>query len=65
MPNSPQELFNAPPFNAIPQTSQFSQSDALALVEFCVNLDSQDDLHPHPSPKKKKSAASQPVYFTL
>jgi hypothetical protein len=61
MPNSPQELFNAPPFNAIPQTSQFSQSDALALVEFCVNLDSQDDLHPHPSPKKKKSAASQPV----
>jgi len=60
MPKSPQQLFNAPPFNAIPQTSQFSQSDALALVEFCINLDSQDDLHPHASPKKK-SVAHQTV----
>jgi hypothetical protein len=59
MPTSPQDLFNAPPFNAIPQTSQFSQSDALALVEFCVNLDSQDDLHPHPSTKKKSVPAQR------
>jgi hypothetical protein len=53
MPKSPLEIFNAPPRNAIPTASQFDSAEALALLEFCVNLDSQDDLHPHPSPKKK------------
>lgn len=57
MPKSPQDLFNTAPFNALPVATQFDAGVALALLEFCVNLDSQDDLHPHPSPKKKHAAA--------
>ena len=55
VPDSPQDLFNRPPLDAIPALSQFDRDDALALLEFCVNLDSQDDLHPHLSHKNKEA----------
>jgi hypothetical protein len=62
MPTSPQELFNMT-LNAIPESTQFDRKETLALLEFCVNLDSQDDLHPVATPKKpvaKLSASETP-----
>lgn len=44
----PQSHENIQPFN-FPAPRQFSQSEAMAMLEFCVNLDSQDDLHPSPN----------------
>ena len=58
IPNHTWEFFNRAPLNDAPGPIQFSQADALAMVEFCVDLDSQDDRHPHVTLSKKH--ASQP-----
>jgi hypothetical protein len=34
---------NSPVVTTIPQTSQFDTNEAMAMIEFCVDLDSQDD----------------------
>ncbi len=59
MPTSPQKLFNTT-LNAIPEPTQFDRDEALALIEFCVNLDSQDDLHPAAS--SKNHSAQTPIH---
>ncbi len=58
VPTSPQELFNTT-LNVIPEPTQFDRKEALALLEFCINLDSQDDLHPVKS--SNKPAAEKPI----
>jgi len=53
-PDSPQDLFNTT-LVQIPAPTQFNREDALAFIEFCINLDSQDDLHPVKPPKNISS----------
>ena len=62
-PDSPQNYFNTALGNVSGNT-QFQLDESLALLELCVDLDSQDDLYPVSSPslasnRKTKAAAEK------